>query len=218
MCFLQGAKLKYNHSITWCIIEAELSTGFWRKVIFIHKGGSGGGGLSSESGPQKLPCAPVQPWNQPDPIDSVYLARLQVKAIGNLGEIWRRLWFREGGGLDEKNKVMLSALQTGKAGACSEQPLTRLMVIFHHRHRLTVKISCLLFHFFFGFPLCGVPAAPHHISFSTRGFILAHHLPPGTKCSYLETETHQTVSLLFLFKVNWTHSTHKWSHHFKQSV
>lgn len=60
-----------------------------------------GGLLSWESGPQKPPCVRVQPWNQPDPIDSVYLARLQVKAIGNLGEIWRGLWIhreREGEG------------------------------------------------------------------------------------------------------------------------
>lgn len=63
--------------------------------------GGGGGLLSWESGPQKPPCVRVQPWNQPDPIDSVYLARLQVKAIGNLGEIWRGLWIhreREGEG------------------------------------------------------------------------------------------------------------------------
>lgn len=102
--FLQGAKLKYNHSKTWCIIEDENSAGIRRKVNFIHKGESverregRKKSLGSESGPQKLPCARVQPWNQPDPIDSVYLARLQVKAIGNLGEIWRRLWFRERGG------------------------------------------------------------------------------------------------------------------------
>lgn len=59
-------------------------------------GGWGNNPLGSESGPQKPPCARAQPWNQPDPIDSVYLARLQVKAIGNLGEIWRGLWIRRG--------------------------------------------------------------------------------------------------------------------------
>lgn len=99
--------------------------------------------LSSESGPQKPPCARVQPWNQPDPIDSVYLARLQVKAIGNLGEIWRGLWIRREREKKMSKKVILSALQSGKAGVFSDQLLTRLMVIFLHRHRFTVKVSSM---------------------------------------------------------------------------
>lgn len=38
--FLQGAKLKYNHSKTWCIIEDENAAGIRRKGNFIHKGES----------------------------------------------------------------------------------------------------------------------------------------------------------------------------------
>lgn len=140
------------------LTRAENWVGIWRKVNFKHKGksvfscvsgkGVGGGLLSWESGPQKPPCVRVQPWNQPDPIDSVYLARLQVKAIGNLGEIWRGLWIHreregEGGKWAKKKKVILSALQSGKAGVFSDQPLTRLMVIFLHRRRFTVKVSRL---------------------------------------------------------------------------
>lgn len=43
----------------------------------------------------------------------------------------------------KKKKVILSALQSGKAGVFSDQPLTRLMVIFLHRRRFTVKGSRL---------------------------------------------------------------------------
>lgn len=38
-------------------------------------------------------------------------------------------------------KVILSAPQSGKAGVFSDQLLTRLMVIFLHRRRFTVKVS-----------------------------------------------------------------------------
>lgn len=77
----------------------------------VWRGGKEKKTLSSESGPQKPPCARAQPWNQPDPIDSVYLARLQVKAIGNLGEIWRGLWiWRERKKNEQKSNTVCSTV------------------------------------------------------------------------------------------------------------
>lgn len=42
-------------------------------------------------------------------------------------------------------KVILSALQSGKAGVFSDQLLTRLMVIFLHRRRFYCKILILAY-------------------------------------------------------------------------
>lgn len=82
--------------------------------------------FSSERGPRRRPCARAQPWNQPDPIDSVYLARLQGKAIGNLGEIWRGLQTEK-----EKNKWV------------TERHVWRSMGCFHFL-RFTVNFHFVL--------------------------------------------------------------------------
>ena len=207
---LQSAKLpEYNHNKTWCIIVGKNWVGIWRKVNFKHKERvwtevGGKNPLSSESGPQKPPCARAQPWNQPDPIDSVYLARLQVKAIGNLGEIWRGLWIRrERRKKKMSKKVILSAQQSGKAGVFSDQLLTRLMVIFLHRHRFTVKgpslhgLSLSFFFFFtpFSFPFVFVlfisPPCDCRTCCCSTSFLFFHAIAvffgslssPATKCS-----------------------------------
>ena len=185
---LQSAKLpEYNHNKTWCIIVGKNWVGIWRKVNFKHKERvwtevGGKNPLSSESGPQKLPCARAQPWNQPDPIDSVYLARLQVKAIGNLGEIWRGLWIRrERRKKKMSKKVILSAQQSGKAGVFSDQLLTRLMVIFLHRHRFTVKGPSLhglslSFFFFFYSLLFSVRLCSLHLPSLRLPYLLLLHI------------------------------------------
>lgn len=102
-------------------------------------------------------------------------------------------------------KVILSAQQSGKAGVFSDQLLTRLMVIFLHRHRFTVKgpslhgLSLSFFFFFFllpslfrsslfsssPLPATAVPAAaPHHFLFFNANAVFFGSLSsPATKCS-----------------------------------
>ena len=238
---LQSAKLpEYNHNKTWCIIVGKNWVGIWRKVNFKHKERvwtevGGKNPLSSESGPQKLPCARAQPWNQPDPIDSVYLARLQVKAIGNLGEIWRGLWIRrERRKKKMSKKVILSAQQSGKAGVFSDQLLTRLMVIFLHRHRFTVKGPSLhglsLSFFFFllpslfrsslfsssPLPATAVPAAaPHHFCFSTLSLCFLAHYPPQPPNAAVSDSSRSNSTFFrahFRASVSWHNSHHLLTH------
>lgn len=80
--FSQAESTNVIYSETWCIIETENSVGIWRKVNFIHKGARRGGGdpRLGKWATEAAKCGGGQPWNQPDPIDSVYLAQLQVKA------------------------------------------------------------------------------------------------------------------------------------------
>lgn len=102
-------------------------------------------------------------------------------------------------------KVILSALQSGKAGVFSDQPLTRLMVIFLHRRRFTAKassshalslsfslssLSVSLWSLHLLSPVTDVPsAAPYHFCFSMLTVFLAHYppQPPNAAVSNLPT-------------------------------
>lgn len=101
-------------------------------------------------------------------------------------------------------KVILSALQSGKAGVFSDQLLTRLMVIFFSTGTVfTVKFSSLHACFIYvpfllslylplfsssSLHVTAVPAAPHHLFFHANAVLFLPHYPPhaATKCSCFE--------------------------------
>lgn len=164
--------------------------------------------LSSESGPQKLPCARVQPWNQPDPIDSVYLARLQVKAIGNLGEIWRGLWIRRKKKNEQKNntvcstvwqsrRVFRSAFNKVNGDFSPQAPFYCKSLIF----ACFICVIFTLFSFHFSLfsssplPTTTVPAAAsHHFCFSMlTPCFLAHYRPQPPNAAVLNSSRFKTL-------------------------
>lgn len=123
-------------------------------------------------------------------------------------------------------KVILSAVQSGKAGVFSDQLLTRLMVIFLHRHRFYCKILILasfICHFYSSLSICFCSL---HLLSLWLLYLLLHiicfsmltpccpHYPPhaATKCSCFELIQikRHIFRARFLASVSWYsfHHTH----------
>lgn len=134
-------------------------------------------------------------------------------------------------------KVILSAQQSGKAGVFSDQLLTRLMVIFLHRHRFTVKgpslhgLSLSFFFFFFFYSLLfSVRLCSLHLPslrlpyllllhiifcFSTLTLCFLAHYPPQPPNAAVSDSSRSNSTFFrahFLASVSWHNSHHLLTH------